>query len=406
MGRIRTGIHERFRERATVAIGLPDWMHAGATATAFILAANILAFHDGRLPLVAQVLLLGLAMVPWLPGARIRSTSVGYVALGLVPVAVLALTGSHPVSFGLFGLATARVALYGPPLLSGSVAAAGIALVLVRSAWIDAIDWFVWKSYIELGLALGWALRGQRMLLLRSEDGAQEKARLAALEERRRIARDIHDTLAHSLTVMMVHLNSARLQLEDDPDNVAASLEELAALGRASLEEVRRSVGLLSSAPAVSEPADPTSAAFAVEELVASFRRAGVDVDLRLDVGMAHMGLLADAPTRLWGTAYRLVQESLANATKHAPGEPVAIVVDIDDNGLRIQVSNPLPDSVVTLDVPSGGHGLPGMRDRVELLGGTVTAGSEGVAWVVRAHLPLSATAAEPRRPVVLGRVS
>ena len=121
---------------------------------------------------------------------------------------------------------------------------------------------------------------------------------------------------------------------------------------------------------------------------------------------MEHVGLLANAPTKLWGSAWRIAQESLANAVKHAPGAPITITVDIDDGGLRLQVRNPLPDRVIALDVPSGGHGIDGMQERAALLNGYVEAGAEGNRWNVRAHLPLSPNAKEARATKALGRVS
>jgi signal transduction histidine kinase len=384
-------------------------MSAGASLTAFVLVILALVGGGGELPVALQLALYACALVPWLPGVRMRVASPWFVLFGFVPPMVLLLTGAHPVLFGLIALTTARVATYGRVLYAGLVAAAGIGFVILWARELDGTNWFVWKSYIELGLALGWALRGQRLLVVRAQETAAERAALAAVEERRRIARDIHDTLAHSLTVMMVHLNSARLQLADDPDGVAEALDELAALGRASLDEARRSVGLQSRGP-VAEPVDPTTAAAAVEELVGSFRRAGVAIDLRTDVAMEHVGLLADAPTTLWGTAYRVIQESVANAAKHAPGTTIDIGIDIDDSGVHVEVVNPFAERVVALDVPGGGHGIRGMRERVALLRGEITAGVEHGRWVVRAVLPLSAAVEVRRSPArrsrALGRVS
>ncbi|HEX5096110.1 MAG TPA: histidine kinase [Acidimicrobiia bacterium] len=374
-----------------------------------MLVALALVRDGGDLPLAVQLLLAGCALVPWMPGVRMRVASPWFVFFGLVPPMVLLMTGAHPVLFGLLALTTARVATYGRVLYAALFAGAGLGFVVLWARELDGANWFVWKSYIELGLALGWALRGQRLLVVRAQETAAERAAIAAVEERRRIARDIHDTLAHSLTVMMVHLNSARLQLADDPEGVAESLDELAALGRASLDEARRSVGLLSGSPVI-EPVDPTSAAAAVEELVGSFRRAGVDVELRTDVAMEHVGLLAEAPTTLWGASYRVIQESVANAAKHAPGTAIDIGIDIDDSGVHIEVVNALAERVLALDVPSGGHGILGMRERVALLQGEITAGVEHGRWVVRAVLPLSAAAEARRSPArrsrVLGRVS
>ncbi|MGQ0825889.1 MAG: sensor histidine kinase [Actinomycetota bacterium] len=388
-----------------MSLGLPEWMYAGASATALAVVAITLIFDGGRLPLFAQLPLAAVALVPWVPGLHMRSLSIAYVVVTVGPIAALTLTDAHPILFGLLALATARLAVFGPISAGAGFAAAAIGLVVLRAVTLDAVNWFVWKSYIELALVLGWAQRGQRQLVLRAES-LLEHERNAAVQERRRIARDVHDTLAHSLTVMMVHLNSARLELQHDPARAANALEELAALGRASLEEVRRSVGLLADTSTTVEPTDPTSAAAAFEELVASFRRVGADVDFQLDVGMVHVGLLANAPARLWGSAWRIAQESLANAVKHAPGAPIVITVDIDDGGLRLQVTNPLPDHAIALDVPSGGHGIEGMRERAALLNGAVEAGAEENRWNVRAHLPLSPNATEARQTSALGSVS
>ena len=395
-----------FRERAALPLGLPDWMYVGASATALAVVICTLVLDGGSLPLWAQLGLAAIALLPWSPLIALRSMSLAFGALTFGPISALIFTGAHPILFGLLALATARLAVFGPIWASAAFATAAIGMVLLRAVTVDGDNWFVWKSYIELGLALGWAQRGQRQLVLRAQEGSSEHARMAAVQERHRIARDIHDTLAHSLTVMMVHLNSARLELEHDPESAAEALEELAALGRASLEEVRRSVGVLSDTSVPVEPNDPTSAAAAFEDLVASFRKVGADVDFKLDVGMEHVGLLANAPTKLWGSAWRIAQESLANAVKHAPGAPITITVDIDDGGLRLQVRNPLPDRVIALDVPSGGHGIDGMQERAALLNGYVEAGAEGNRWNVRAHLPLSPNAKEARATKALGRVS
>lgn len=401
--RIRTIV-----QRRAASAGMPFSLWVVGTSAALVAVGVPLGLDGGDLPLAVQVVAAAALVVPWTPaGYRMRTDGPAFVVLVVAPVAALVFTGAHAGIAAVWVLAAARVAVMGQPAASVVFAAGLATLSVVASLGHGSTQWYLWPSYIVTALAVGLVLRAQRLLLLTTQDATVERARLAALEERRRIARDIHDTLAHSLTVMLVHVNSARLQLASDPAAAAASLDELRAVGRASLDEVRRSVGLLSSSPDVTEPVDPTSAASAVQELAGTFRRAGVDVDVRLDVGMAHVGLLADAPAAVWGTAYRVVQEGLANATRHAPGAPVAIVVAIDDAGLRVEVTNPLPQRVRPLDLPGGGHGLSGMGERVRATGGTVTAGPEGSSWVVRARIPLrAAIAVDARRDRVFGRVS
>lgn len=387
----------RLRERAAEPSGLPGWVVCGSAAAAALLLAVALAAGRSRLPLPVQAVLAAAAFAPWVPWG-IRAGSWAFVVATFGPVGVLLAAGGSPVLFGLLALATARFAVHAPAVAGGVFAAAAVGCVGARHLWVGPTDWFVWKSYVELGLALGWAMRGQRLLVLRTEERALERARLAALEERRRIARDVHDALAHTLTVMMVHLNAARLAVRDDPERAAEALDELGALGRVGLVEVRRSVGLLSAPLQFDGPLDPTSAATAVEELVASYRRAGVDVDLRLDVDMACMGRLGDAPADLWRGAHRILQEALANAVRHAPGAPVRVRVDIDDASVRLEVVNDRR-AVQTRAMPGGGAGLRGMRERVVALGGWLDAGPAGPQWAVRAALPLGG-----RAPVALRR--
>src|SRR4029079_10102868 len=129
-------------------------------------------------------------------------------------------------------------------------------------------NWLMWKTYVELALALGWAMRSQHLLVLRHRQARDEHAQLAALEERRAIARDVHDVLSHTLTILMVHVNSARLSVVDDPEGTAELLDEVAGYGREALTEIRRTVGLLSG-PTNSERAvgGPIEAADAIESL-------------------------------------------------------------------------------------------------------------------------------------------
>jgi signal transduction histidine kinase len=404
----RTRVLDRMLERAEAPSGLPLWISVTVRAAAAVIVLGAVAIEGGRLPLLVQLGLAVAALAPWVPWT-LTTRSPAYLLLTFGPVLVLTYTGATPVCFALLALATARYAVNAPIAASTLFAVAAVVCVYGRELVVEHTNWLVWMWYVQVGLALGWVLRGQRLLVLRTEEAAHERARLAAFEERRRIARDIHDTLAHSLTVMMVHINSARLHLRDEPDSVGEALDELASLGRASLEDVRRSVGLLSGTTACDEPVDPTSAAHAVEELVNSFRRAGVDIVLRLDVGMEQMGLLADAPTTLWSTAHRVIQESLANAVRHAPGSSIEISVEIDDVWLRIEIANALAERVVALDVPSGGNGIRGMRERTAMVGGTFRAVAEGTRWVVRADLPLRrrpARSGEARGSHALGKVS
>ena len=205
----------------------------------------------------------------------------------------------------------------------------------------------------------------------------------------------------------MVQLNSARLTLHDDPEATGELLDQVSQHGRHCLVEIRKTVGLFSEPNRTPGEAGPVEGAQGIEELVASYRNAGVEVDLRLDVGMAHLGRLAETPNEVWTAGYRIVQEGLANATKHAPGSPVAVRISVDDTGLHMMLSNALRPGVVVLELPSGGHGLRGMRERVAAVGGTFSAGPDANTWVVRAELPLVKRPSEANQAAAtLGRAS
>ncbi|HET9730177.1 MAG TPA: histidine kinase [Acidimicrobiia bacterium] len=385
--------------------GIPMWVYCGAGAFAASLSGVALAQGGSSFPAVVQIPLAVALMIPWIPGVKQQWVSWTFVALSLVPMLALEASGASPLLFGLLALSASRVAVSTTWPRSVLYGLAAIGIVFARIAFGHSTNWPVWKTYVELGLALGWAMRTQRLLIWRTREAGVEHARVAALDERRRIARDVHDVLAHTLTILMVHLNSARLQVLEDPEGTAEVLDEVARYGRSCLEEIRRTVGLLSE-PSVEQAAGPIEAANAIESLVASYRNAGLDVDLRLDVEMAHMGKLASADPAIWAAGYRIVQESLANSTKHAHGARAEVWIGVDDAGLHLRCTNAFVPGVVALEIPNGGNGIIGMRERAVALGGELDAGLVGQQWIVRADLPLNILEAEASTQTSLGRAS
>jgi signal transduction histidine kinase len=306
----------------------------------------------------------------------------------------------------VLALAASRVAVSSPLVYSAGYTLAAAAIVLGRE-FVAGRDthWWMWITYVELAAIAGIAMQRQTLLVARTRESTTEHARLAALEERRRIARDVHDILAHTLTILMVHVNSARLHVLDDPAGTAAVLDDVAQYGRQALDEIRRAVGLLSDPVPVDQSFGPIEAANAIEQLAATYRKAGIAVDLRLDVEMAHLSRLALAPDAVWSTGYRVVQESLANAAKHAAGVPVDVWIGVDDAGLHLVCANALEHDIVVLELPKGGNGLTGMRERIEAVHGSFAAGVEDERWVVRVDVPLQADTAARALPT-LGRAS
>lgn len=233
-----------------------------------------------------------------------------------------------------------------------------------------------------IAMTVGYLIRRQQETLVELRRAQERLVGEATLFERQRIAREVHDVIAHSMTVVMMHLTAARMAVARDPQAATEALEEAERLGRSSLAEIRRTVGVLrAEADRATDRALPTGAD--VDELVEDFRAAGLTVDLhvtgRLDGVDGTAGL----------TLYRVVQESLANAARHAPGAPVQVDVSVGAD-VEACITNPVPAGVRA--GASSGHGLAGMAERAQVLGGTVTAGPHGPAWRVECRLPLATT--------------
>jgi signal transduction histidine kinase len=239
----------------------------------------------------------------------------------------------------------------------------------------------VWLGAIGGAAVVGLLIRALLSTILDLEEAQAELAARATAEERHRIAREVHDVIAHSLTVTMLHLTAARLAVARGDDRAATeALEEAEAAGRRSLADVRRTVGLLRAEDQTDllGTAAPTRLAGDVVELVDGYRSAGVDVVLRID------GDIAEATPEVGIAVYRTVQESLANAARHRPG--ARSVVELEVGALtRVRVRT---DGGRPVDQPGAGAGLLGMRERADALGGRCEAGPVGDGWLVDVELP------------------
>jgi len=231
------------------------------------------------------------------------------------------------------------------------------------------------------------------LLLAQTQRSQEEQLRAARLEESTRIAREIHDVLAHTLAGLTIQLEATSSLVEQgaDPETVLARVRRAHALAREGLEETRQAVGALRG-ESVSAPAG-------IEALVADYR-ASADAPAALTVD--------GDPARLTGptgqTVLRVAQEALTNVRKHAPGANVSVAVHAgrtpdDDVVLLVQDRPcaerpvPVPDGLAGA---GGGYGLQGMRERATLLGGTLTAGAAGDGWRVELRLPPPESATVP----------
>lgn len=288
------------------------------------------------------------------------------------------------------------------PVLAVAAPAALLAVYPVHVPPFDAGDYAFGAVLFGVAIGAGRLVRrldSQRQLLAgalaaaRREQVARERALL--LDERARIARELHDVVAHAVSVMVVQAGAARFALGADEDEVRERLLSVETTGRSAVDDLRRLLDLL-RAEEESSPIDdggPAPGLGRLDELVDGLQRAGLPVRLETD------GLPAELPPLLDVTAYRVVQEALTNVLKHSAAEWVRVLVRAGTEVVVLEVADggPARGDGDHPDRP-GGQGLVGMRERVALFGGRLEAGPAGQGWRVRAELPLVAAAAEAGR--------
>ncbi|MFJ4501483.1 sensor histidine kinase [Streptomyces sp. NPDC088864] len=241
-------------------------------------------------------------------------------------------------------------------------------------------------------LVIGAAVRerrvAQRRLAEQETVSEAERARRTLLEERARIARELHDVVAHHMSVITVQADSAPYRLPGLPEAAREEFGTIAASARESLAEMRRLLVVLRGDGAEGERA-PQPGIDRLQQLVESTVRAGLPAELSLAGGLGAVPPAVDL------SAYRIVQEALANVVRHAPGARTRVTVLPERGGLAVRIVNgPPAERVSPLESAGTGHGLVGMRERVRLTGGTLETGPlpDG-GFRVAAWLPLSPSA-------------
>ena len=226
--------------------------------------------------------------------------------------------------------------------VGAAVWAVSVTILMVFIATEPTFGMWIWAFAFTIGWMGGVAYRRQVQIAFVLTQAQSQLAERAAEQERSRLARDVHDLVAHSLAVTMLQLSGARLALRDgETAEAIEALEEAEAAGRGAMAEIHRTVGLLGSGSGAGM-AVPTPCAADLPALVGDFQRAGLTVDFDLH------GDLATVPLTIGLASYRLVQESLANAVKHAPGASVQLQVRISDCDIEIA----WPSTPVTSRVP------------------------------------------------------
>lgn len=372
----------------------PSW--AAWVSASFALAITALTPFAHRESAVAagELVLIALAVTPWMVEALGRQLPRPVFAAGvLVPLAILNIGGGElglitdhdaQLSLMLVVLAAGQLAARSAPRTATVYALLALLIPVGRFGLEPGFDeWIFWAAGIFLAAGAGMVLRRMHMLLMQLRAAQHALADDAALAERRRIAREIHDVIAHSLAVSMLHVTAARLAVRRDPNEAEEALAEAENLGRQALNDVRRTVGLLHE-EAGDATAAPMPSAVDIPDLVEAYADAGLAV--RLDC-TAELAVLTPAGGL---TLYRAVQEGLSNAVKHAPGAAVTVSLRHDGPQVVAEIHNAAPSTPLHSD-SAPGLGLRGMRERVEALGGSVTAGPQPGGWVTSCAIPVRA---------------
>ncbi|HTX46403.1 MAG TPA: sensor histidine kinase [Solirubrobacteraceae bacterium] len=359
------------------------WSAAAALTLLLVVGAFIRKPEDAARSLVG--IALGVGAVILVAGTRSSARlTVPVLPLAALSAAGLALdAGNNPSDIAWFGLC---VLVFCSTLTAGRLVGGLFwfgSLVLLAASWIFVhhdLGWLPWMVGVTVCGTIAVLLLHERRLLLELREAQAGLAERSRAEERNRIARDLHDVIAHSLTVSLLHISSARLALQAEPEDAARALGEAERLGRESLDEVRSIVGLMRSPEAdAAESLAPVPGLDAFDELVARFRSAGAEVELECS------GDLTLVPATAGTTLYRIAQEALTNAVRHAPGSSVVVRVSLErDNAELVIDSTGRPGD-------GRGSGLESMRERAAALGGSCIAGPAANGWRVFATVPLPA---------------
>jgi signal transduction histidine kinase len=380
-----------------VGLGLRWWLDAASVLTAVTLFAvawpTLHLTHDVPAPLAP--LIAAFAALPVLLMSRnallgwaVSAGSALFIALAVpnlpgeeIPVQVVHIVALYFLVFA--------VALRSPLQLVAVVWGA-TSLLLGAALSAEGIDADPWAWPVSLGGLLFVALLVRSLIRSRSELSKQtelsdlERARRTILEEKARIARDLHDVVAHHMSLVVVQAQTAPYRVEGVNDAARAEFESIGATAREALNEIRGLLGVLRSDGQLAEHAPQPSAAD-LEALFLGAARAGVDLTWSVD------GTLAAVPDTVGSALYRIVQESLANAGRHAPGAPVRVTIACTGE-VDLTVSNGPGSGAV--GGGTGGHGIPGMQARALAVGGRLDAApaAEG-GFRVHARLPFTPAA-------------
>ncbi len=360
-----------------IAIELQVWLspqitHRLATALGGVALSLTVAIRR-RWPLGAVVAALAAWIAQEALGGRVTQHAVGAL-IAIILVFYAAGAGLEERRAWLALLLGLAGAIAGVVLVTGTLSD-----VVFGAVFLELLPWAVGRIVRERGAReRAYRERAERL------DAEREQHALSAVwGERARIARELHDVITHSVSVMVIQAGGARMVMESDPARAESSLLSVERAGREALAEMRRLVGMLGDRKDGRELA-PRPGLEDIHELIARTRSAGVRTELQVD------GDPAAVSTALDLCAYRIVQEALTNAIKHSGSAHAEVRLRWARDALELEVSDD-GRGPVSANGSSDGHGIAGMRERAAMHGGTVHAGARpGGGFLVSAHLPFT----------------
>ncbi len=357
---------------------ITDRIYAGVAVI-----AAVLTFVESPEPLwtIGAVLV---ALVPWALVATRRDPPAWlFLALAVLPVVAVVIVNDLGVVIFMTTAAASRFACRAEDRRAVLVVTVAVAVVpfipaLLGSSHPNGAGYFAFGDVF--GVLVGVVLRRGDRLAARLREADNRLAEAKQLQERQRIARDVHDLVAHSLTVVVLHVGGARRLLRTDPEAAEAALADAERVCRESLDGIRGVVGLLRDTESSS-----SGLSLDLDALIGTYRTAGVDVRLTTT------GDPAELPLGTRVTLYRVVQESMANAARYAPpGSAVTADVAVAPDEAACRIVNDRGAGAGR----SGGFGLAGLREQVASADGVLTSGPEGDRWVVLCRLPVQQVSA------------
>jgi len=380
--------------RARLSLLVDLLLAAVCIYAALVLTAEVLG---GSAPAVAEIAAYTVAVLhgatvgfrrvtPVAAAVGLLSTAAVYGLLLGLPVFML----GPAVLFVAYGVGT-RLALRPAAVLLVVTEAALVLLLRLGSAFPGWPSVLLFASLVAGAWYLGVFARRWQSLAAENAERAreleaarEELARHAVAAERLRIARELHDVVAHSMSVIAMHAGAARLAVGTDPASERAALDVIESSSREAVGEMRRLVTVLRDGDADVGGRSPVPGLTDLPALVAGVAAGGLTVEVRTE------GSLDAVPVGVSVAAYRVVQEALTNIVRHAGHTSARVFVQAGPAEVTVRVENDAPSGMaVELTPAGGGHGTVGMRERVELYGGTLHSGptTDG-GWTVHARLP------------------